>query len=169
MEREIWKKVKIKGFNHYRVSNLGRVKNTRTDYITKGYVYKITLSRGPLLMISLYNKGNTVLIPAHKLVFSHFKSSQLKNYLVWHNDLNGTNNKETNLSDVTLGDLLRKSHAEIKRKRGVYSWTDGIRKRFRAVVKVDNKSVTLGYTKKRVDAELLYKFGYEMIYGSKPY
>lgn len=168
--KEIWKKVKIKGCNNYRVSNLGRLKNTKTNYITKGYVNRITLSRGPLLMFSLFIKNKEFRVPAHKLVFSHFKTSQLENYCVWHNDLNGTNNKDTNLYDLTYGDLLRKSHQEINRKRGVYKFSiPGSLNKFRAALKVDNKIVTLGYTKKHKDAEILYEFGYSMIYGVQPY
>lgn len=166
---EIWKKVKLKGFSHYRVSNLGRLFNTKTKYVTRGFVYRISSVRGPLLMFGLSNKSLQKTIPAHKLVFSHFQLSQLKNYRVWHIDYNGSNNKNVNLLETTHGDCLRRGYEVRNKKRGVYKWTDGQTNKFRATLKIGDKVVTLGYTNLKKDAEILYQFGYSMIYGVQPY
>lgn len=165
--KEVWKKVKLKHFNHYKVSNYGRVVNTKTNKYLAGLLIPSKI-RGNFIQIHFHNKEHSKTIFLHILVFKHFKPNELKHY-VWHNDYNGLNNKENNLSELTRGDIYRKGYELKKQKRGVYKWTVGNSEYFRAALKVKDKVVTLGYTNKKKDAEILYEFGYKFIYGSLPF
>ncbi len=169
--KEIWKKVKIKGFSHYSISNHGRLKNRRTNNYPSGYKIPSTL-RGNFIQYNLKNSYASRSIFAHLLVFSHFKVNQIKGRaIVWHNDWNGTNNTDTNLNEITWGDLKRKAFEKKKQERGIYKWSDGTKARdqYRASLKVNDKVVTLGYAKRKTDAKVLYEFAYNFIYGSMPY
>jgi hypothetical protein len=89
---EIWKDIKILN-NRYSVSNLGRVKNNKTDYILK----PIVDNRG-YHMLWVNHKGYQY----HRIVLSSFNPiDNWENLHVNHIDCNPLNNRLTNLEWVT--------------------------------------------------------------------
>lgn len=95
---ETWKD--IEGYEgYYQVSNLGNIKNTKTNYIIKlsdinsvGY-YRVTL----------YNPVKKRFF-VHRLVAYHFCDGYNENLVVNHKDGNKQNNKAENLEWVTHSD-----------------------------------------------------------------
>lgn len=95
MENEVW--VKLDEYN-YSISNLGRVKNNKTDYILKGSIndkgYKV---------LSLYNDGERYDFRVHQLVAMAFLKHVPCGYESIINHVNGikTDNSVENLEIVT--------------------------------------------------------------------
>lgn len=152
--KEVWRFVKTN--RKYQVSSKGRVRNSKTKRILSQYL--------PTNCLRFYvglNSGNQ---PVNRLVLQNFRKTEL-DYVIHENE-DIQDNKLKNLDECTRGDALRQVHRFRKRKRGVYKFEPG--KCWRVALKVDNKAVTLGYAKTKKEAEYLYIWGYEQIYGVKP-
>lgn len=93
---EIWKRVTYKEYNHYLVSNLGRVKNDITGKILKPY------EQGTgYLSVTLYNRGKKKTFFIHRLVAQAFISNHDNLPEVNHIDEDRKNNRVSNLEWCT--------------------------------------------------------------------
>jgi hypothetical protein len=184
MDTEIWKT--ISGFEIYKVSNLGRIKNSKTNLILsnieEGGYLRVTL-RG------LTKKRNNFLV--HRLVAQTFIPNLENKPTVNHKNKDKTNNKVENLEWSTM-----KEQAEHKKSDGKkYGVENGIRKRaiwrcdptnFRKIEKYDSFSNAAQYlidnkiteSKKHIVISLLCryfaekqyeKFGFSWEYDEEEY
>ena len=93
---EIWKNISIPGYEHFMVSNLGRVKNSKTDHIMtigdngRGYCN-----------CKIKTGGITKTVYVHRLVAEAFLPDWDPTLQVNHIDKNKKNNCVTNLEMVT--------------------------------------------------------------------
>jgi len=160
---EIW--VKVKGFSNYKISNMGNIVNIKTNKLLKiQYV-----NSNNYAMITLYKNKQSYNKGLAKLVIAHFQVKELDKDFALHLDLNHMNNKNVNLKQASRGDIYRYYYTVKKQKRGVYKWTDGFHVKWRAMIKVNNKPLTIGYTKTKKQAEMLYKQAFKSYYGYLPY
>lgn len=92
--KEKWKA--LSEFSHYKISNLGRVKNIKTKKILNGY--NMNKSGHIQKMINLYDdKGKLHGILLHRLVYSVFKGAIDSDKNIDHIDGNFLNNRLSNL------------------------------------------------------------------------
>ncbi|NJO65071.1 MAG: hypothetical protein HC836_45275 [Richelia sp. RM2_1_2] len=172
--KKIWKIVRWN--KRYEVSNYGEVRFIKNKRLQKFH----TLKNGSKLAYLSFKNGTKKNIMVHKLVFTHFKKEQIIRYkhLIMHNDFNRSNNKTPNLSKHTHGDVLRMWYEHKNRIRGVYTHSstvikkDGTKKtynRYRAVLKYNKKTKTLGYFDTKREAASAYYSGYQELYGRPPF
>lgn len=106
---EIWKNIKS---SHYSVSNLGRVKNDKTNYILKG-----RKSKNGYLQVSISINGakqsNKYI---HRLVCEYFLPNPENKRCINHKDYNKENNKVDNLEWVTDSENQTYNHKFRKQK-----------------------------------------------------
>lgn len=95
---EIW--ATVENFTNYKISNLGRVKNVRTNTIKK-----LDYSRA-YAQVSLYNKGQNKKFLIHRLVATAFCSNPKNKNFVNHIDGNKLNNHANNLEWVTASENM---------------------------------------------------------------
>jgi hypothetical protein len=119
---EIWKK--IKDFDGYFVSNLGKVRGTRQnkDIILKNR----TLSKSdnnkfylPYQQVVLYENGKQKTKMIHRLVAENFISNPDNKPQVHHIDNDVTNNKVDNLEWVTPSENVNHTLSYRKETRGI--------------------------------------------------
>jgi hypothetical protein len=92
---EIWKKIDF--CQNYEISNLGRVKNSKTNRILK-----LCLNNGQYLVCNLVvKKGISRTFYVHRIVATHFLKKVGENLNVNHLDGNRENNKVENLEWLT--------------------------------------------------------------------
>ena len=92
---EIWKD--IKGYNEkYKISNLGRIKNTNTNKILSQHISKCGYYR-----VGLYKKKKSKNIEIHRIVAETFIYNQKQKEEVNHIDGNKKNNNVNNLEWAT--------------------------------------------------------------------
>jgi len=114
--KELWVNIKFKIWNHYQVSNLGRLRNLRTKRF-------IRASKGPRFYysIGLINKKRRKTFLVHRLVAEAFCKkptfSGVYSLVVHHKDGNSSNNNANNLIWTTqLNNIrLRKHNKGIQR------------------------------------------------------
>lgn len=106
---EIWKNIKN---SHYSVSNFGRVKNDKTNYILKG-----SKSKNGYLQVSI-PIGNKKQINRyiHRLVCEYFIENPYNKRCVNHKDYNKENNNVNNLEWVTDSENQAYNHKFRKQK-----------------------------------------------------
>lgn len=99
--KEVWKD--IKGFEGlYAISNKGNVKSLKSGKVLKPY------DNGGYYRITLHKDGKSKRFLVHVLVATHFIGDKpFKNAQVNHKDLNGYNNRVTNLEWVAPSDNVR--------------------------------------------------------------
>ena len=95
-ELELWKPVTIEGYEHYWVSNQGRVMNSRT-----GCFLKPGLSQNKYLCVQLHNNGNNLSVTVHRLVGLAWIPNPDNKRTINHIDGIKTNNKVENLEWAT--------------------------------------------------------------------
>ena len=160
----------IKGYKNYTIYNDGSIYSTRSKkYITPFQVHKTDYA---YFYIQLYNNRRMCKsFNLARLVLKHFKPSELSKKMKFplHLDSNTKNNRASNLTSGTRGDRRRIINAIKKTKRGVYKWTDGYNVKWRAVLKIDNKPITLGYFQNKEDAHTHYFKRFKEVYGYAPY
>lgn len=164
IKKRIWRKV-IGFKDRYKVSNYGEVysikskKNLKPTRIYTGALY-----------VHLFKDGNQYSTMMHNLVYKHFKKDELGNKYVHHMDFNKGNNFVKNLDKMKRGDLLRLWYEQKNRARGVYKVNNPASlNKYRAVLKINNKVVTLGYFKKKDDAVKCFIAGYYKQYNRIPF
>ncbi len=126
------------------------------------------------LYYHLTKHNNVKRITAHKLVFQHFKQTELNpKYWIHHKDFNKENNHSPNLNQKSRGDYLRLWNIRKNRIRGVYKYKQISRgklyEKWRAVLKHKNKVKTIGYFQTQQEAEKAFCEGYQNMYGVFPY
>jgi len=94
-DMEIWKD--IKGFDNYKVSNLGNIKNSNFKRMNKEQEIKSTKNSSGYLLVSLFYKGKRNRVMVHRLVASEFLENKENKSCVNH--INGikTDNRVENL------------------------------------------------------------------------
>jgi NUMOD4 motif len=172
MNREVWKTIPYKRFSHYKISDLGRLFNTRTDKFLEGHILN---SYSDLLYVYLCNKGHTKRYAVHKLVAKAFGKLTRKFNTAYHNNYIQDDNRNKNLTACTPGEAggrTRRHNNELnKRKRGVYKYSHPkSSNKWRAMFNLGKMYVkTIGYYKTYKEAETAYKKAYSAYYGSNPY
>lgn len=159
----------IRGYKNYIIYNDGSIYSVKSKkYITPHQSYK---KHYAYYYIQLHKNGVSECFNLAKLVLKYFKPNELskKMSLPLHLDLNTKNNKVDNLTAGTLGDRKRIINTIKKAKRGVYKWKNSKYTKWRAVLKIDEKAVTLGYFNTKKEAETLYFDKFKEVYGYAPY
>lgn len=89
---------------NYQISNLGRVRNTKTEKILKCR----ELNKERYRKITITYKGKIFTYQIHRLVLSHFEPNVNAKFLqVHHIDLNRTNNNLDNLKWLSFEDNIK--------------------------------------------------------------
>jgi hypothetical protein len=103
--KEVWKK--IKGYDNYEISNLGRVKSLNFKRTKKEVILKNTNHSAGYLAVSLSKNGKLTPFLIHRIVASEFLDNNLD--LSDVNHINGikTDNKLNNLEWVNHSDNLK--------------------------------------------------------------
>lgn len=100
---EKWIDIENLGGN-YQISNLGRVKNTKTEKILKCR----ELNKEGYRKITITYKGKIFTYQIHRLVLSHFEPNiNAKIMQVHHIDFDRSNNKLDNLKWLSFNDNIR--------------------------------------------------------------
>jgi len=165
--KEIWRYIKNTN-KKYQVSNYGRIKSKKRKYVSSDRFITPYKIKQRLYAFIQKNNGVTSAKSISKLVLTHFKKKEIGKDFSIHIDANTYNNRSTNLEWGTRGDVFRKANELKKKKRGVYRHEYG-KKNWKTIIKVDNKSETVGYFKTREDAEFVYQVTYGLVYGRMPY
>lgn len=154
----------IRGYKNYKVSNFGRIQNTKTGKFLKGWNNQFDRN---YVSFSVDGKSSTAKMRA-KIVLEHFKPKELdKDYAV-HINSNLFDHTVPNLKWGTMGDVKRMFKTIRNERRGVYKFRYG-NKNWRAILKVNGKSKTIGYFKERHEAENAFVLEYIREYGYAPY
>lgn len=165
--KEVWRY--IRGFDKmYQISNFGRVKSKKRKFVREDRLLSQRQVSCRLYVDLKKSNGKHSPKSVSKLVLLHFKKKELGKDYSLHLNRNQLDNKSRNLKWSTLGDIKRYIYETRKKKRGVYYFKNG-NKNWRAVIKVDNLTKTIGYFENKSEAEFIYKTTYELIYGRKPY
>lgn len=109
LQKEEWRPFRD---SHYEVSNMGRIKNTRTGFITFGSPNK---NSGYVRWTYSY-KDERKEIQAHRAVYEVFHPNEVVN-VINHIDSNRQNNRLSNLENITQQENILKSYHETKTKR----------------------------------------------------
>ena len=167
---EEWRE--IKGYEGiYEVSNMGRVKRVKTQYILKPIKNRLGYCG-----VMLSKKGKPIRFLIHRLVASAFLMKKRKKYnVINHKDGNPQNNHVENLEWCTQAHNLKYSHVHkrchLKNEKPVLMYKDGkFIKEFRSITKAANaidsyqqhvtrclyneKSKTRGYSFRFKDKEI---------------
>ena len=107
---EVWEK--IQGFENYKVSNLGNVKNIITNRTLKPDIL-----RGYKRVV-LYRNGFKKKFQIHRLVAICFIKNKQNNPCVNHKDGNPSNNNLNNLEWVTYSENEKHSYDVLKKVTG---------------------------------------------------
>ena len=164
--KEIWRF--IKGTNKkYQVSNYGRIKSKKRKHVKRDRILTPRLVNNRLY---IYIKGFCTNKSVAKLVLFHFRKKEIGKEFALHLNMNTLDNKSTNLEWATFGDVRRMSFEARKKKRGVYKFNTPLsKKKWRAVIKINNKAETIGYFKLKKEAQAAYFTAYTETYGRAPY
>lgn len=96
----------------YYASNLGRLKNIKTNKIIEGHInYILGYMRDTLCL----EKGRLTL-PRHRIVYESFFPNEVLN-TINHKDGIRFNNRLSNLENITSSENLRKSYVETKKRK----------------------------------------------------
>lgn len=112
---EIWKK--IKGFDDYEVSNLGRirsldrfVKNGNGFRIVRGKILKLFMDKDGYQTVSLHKKTKSCNKKCHRLVAEAFLSNPQNNPQINHINCTKADNRASNLEWVTQSENMLHSY-----------------------------------------------------------
>ena len=136
---EIWKVVD--GYENYKVSSLGRVKNVKTGRILKGS------DRGNgYLTVVLYKNKKAKTFNVHQLIGKAFLVNPENKRCIDHKDRDRKNNKVSNLRYATLQENnLNKSKYKNNKSGHIGVIWDKKRKSWKAYIRIDGKLKHLGY------------------------
>ena len=136
MENEIWKT--INGFNYYKISNLGQVKNIRTNKILK-----LSINKGGYLGLGLKNNNNkTQQKRIHRILGESLIENPFNLPLIDHIDNDRLNNNLSNLRWVDYTENCMNTRKRISNTssqyKGVYKtksnkWCASIRLNYKKI------------------------------------
>ena len=110
MMNEVWKTVTgfegAENYQHFQISNLGRVKNTKT-----GHIKMNQKTKDGYLQIRLTNKNKSYTYRIHRLVALAFIDNPYKKKEVNHIDGNKENNNVNNLEWSSRSENMKHSHS----------------------------------------------------------
>ena len=161
---EIWKE--IKGFEHYEISNLGRVKSlARAIVYSSGkiryYEDKLltpSINKQGYLRVTLSNKGVVKTVNIHKILavaFLNHKSSGCK-LVVDHINNIKTDNRLENLQVITQRENASKDKKNFSSKyTGVYFFKRD--KKWKSQIRVNGKCKHLGIFNDELEAAEAYQ------------
>jgi len=163
---EVFKKVKIKPYDNYMISNYGRLFNTKNGIYLKPY--KVN-QYSNLVYYKLENSPNITQIGAHKLTALHFDRMKETDETAFHLNYVQNDNRDVNLKGGRRGEAISRTMImnQIKksRERGVYKHPNG----WRVMFSIGQMKVhTFGYYKTKAEAKEYFKIYYEMVHGVKP-
>ena len=138
---------KIDGYENYEVSNLGNVKNTKTNRILKPQK-----NRG-YYNVDLYKNGIKQTLIIHRLVGYAFIPNPENLREIDHIDRDRTNNSISNLRWVSRSNNNRNK----PKKQNTSSKYMGVsfnkaKRKYRAQIRIENKQIHIGYYEKEEDA-----------------
>ena len=147
---EEWRSVS--GNANYQVSNIGRVRNVKTERILKPCITK-----DGYCQVGLCNNKSQKFLLIHRLVAQAFIENLDDKLLVDHSDRIKTNNYISNLRWATNSEnaMNRKPHRNTSSKhKGVFF--DKRDNKWRAQIMIDNKRTYLGYFSNEKEAAQRY-------------
>jgi hypothetical protein len=160
--KEVWRV--IKEYPAYRISNYGNIKNNKTKRLLKGH----NLSNGRnMVSFSVNGKSSTAKMRA-KLVLQHFKKNEIDKDYALHINNNLFDCTSRNLKWGTRGDVKRMFKTIRNEVRGAYKYPHG-KKNYRAIIKVEGKSKTIGYYFTKNEAQQAFINEYVRTYGYIPF
>lgn len=109
LKQEIWKPFRD---TYYEISNMGRIKNTKTGKITFGSPNK---NSGYIRWTYQNNSTGRKEIQAHRAVYETFYPNEIIN-VINHIDSNRGNNRLSNLENITQKENVIKSYYQTKTK-----------------------------------------------------
>ena len=145
----------IKGYEDYKVSNLGNVKSFKCG---KERVLKPVIDYYGYLVVNLSKERKQKIFRVHKLVATAFLNHKPCGHklVVNHIDFKKTNNNVNNLEVVTTRENSNKKHLKSSSKyTGVY-WSKSTNK-WRAEIFIDRKKKYLGLFKDELKASEAYQ------------
>ena len=110
---EIWKK--IKGFENYEISNLGRVKSNN---LKKEKILKFRITKTGYYRVMLQKNCFKKELLVHRLVAEAFIPNKENKKEVNHIDLNKSNNRVENLEWTTRSENIAHSYLNGRNKKG---------------------------------------------------
>lgn len=153
----------IKGTKRkYQINKSGHVRNSQTKRLLK-HDNKTIFSVGHTHLF-INNKITSRSIS--RLLVDHFPPKEKITESIIKKQL-GYNDYRKNLEGVTQSEFLLRVHRKYKKKRGVYY--DNCHKLFKVVLKINLKSVTVGYFKEKNEANKMYYNTYKEWFGIPPY
>ena len=151
----------IDDFPNYEVSNYGDVRNIKFDRIltpdlcSNGY-YRVSLS----------NKGNAITKQIHRLVLTTFENNCDNKKYVDHIDNNCMNNCLLNLRYVTIQENGYNRKISVNNSCGIKGVSfHKTSKKWRAEIKINGKSVHIGYFNNIEDAKNARQIKSREIFG----
>ncbi len=147
---EEWRSVS--GFANYQVSNIGRIRNVKTERILK-----ITVNSNGYWRVSLYKGGETADFLVHRLVALEFIENPEGKSYIDHIDRNRLNSCINNLRWVTRS----QNHMSMTKSLNKTSIFKGVsfskyHDKWHCRVKINGKHQHLGYLKNEKDAAKKY-------------
>ena len=138
----------IKGFENYQVSNLGNVKNIKTNRILKQVL------RGDYLSVVLCESGKKYTKNVHKLMAEAFLTNDDNKSCVDHIDNNKQNNNILNLRFATHTENSR-NRSIAKNNSSSVKGVDFFKRlnKWRARIMIDGISIHLGFYETLEDAK----------------
>lgn len=164
--KEVWRYVKDSN-RQYKVSNYGRVINSKTNHELKQW----SQTRSGRLYVGLSKKGKSWNLPVTTLVHNHFHKTSPFLSVGVNKDCNPVNNISQNVDGGTRGDLIRRNYTAKNKKRGAYPWKDpsNPNRKWRAMIKYEGKLITLGYFETKEDAYDCYQESFASMHGFWPW
>ena len=140
----------VDGYENHTVSSFGRVKNTKTGRILKGF----DDGRG-YVIVQLFKDGNRRNHKIHRLVANAFLDNPNDKLCVDHKDNNKTNNNISNLRFATAKENNQNSKLSIKNTSGCKGIYFNKRiKKWHARIMIDGIQIHLGYYDNLEDAKI---------------
>lgn len=174
---EVWKDVR--GYTGiYKVSNYGRVMSLRRKCVKENRIINGFVYNNRRYIHFVKNKKVKGYPLAH-IVLLAFRDEYRNKRIAFHLDWNTMNDIETNLKWMKRGDYLRLlfhrkgvTNPNYKKpsEMGVYRFDVAQSKRkWRVCIKKDGKVLTMGYTRTKKYAKILYRESFYQLFGYFPY